>query len=92
MNHSYKLSLEAVAELSLVIQVLYQTGLRIGELITIRLSDCEEKGDKVVIRVLGKGSKERFVRLSLKLFTAIVACCDSQEYLFEEKGKPLCRV
>ena len=43
----------------LIIELLYATGLRVSELVDLKLNDIDE-GNKE-IRVLGKGSKERIV-------------------------------
>ena len=43
----------------LIIRMLYATGLRVSELVNVKLSDINES-DRT-IRVLGKGSKERIV-------------------------------
>ncbi len=43
----------------LIIRMLYATGLRVSELINVKLSDINET--ERTIRVLGKGSKERIV-------------------------------
>ena len=42
-----------------ILEVLYATGMRVSELITLRQSDVSEEGG--VVRVFGKGSKERLV-------------------------------
>lgn len=42
-----------------IVEVLYSCGLRVSELITLKISDLYF--DEGFIRVLGKGSKERFV-------------------------------
>lgn len=42
-----------------ILEVLYATGIRVSELITLRQADVA--GDSGVVRVFGKGSKERFV-------------------------------
>jgi integrase/recombinase XerD len=42
-----------------ILEVLYATGIRVSELITLRQSDVSHEGG--VIRVFGKGSKERLV-------------------------------
>lgn len=41
-----------------VLEVLYATGVRVGELVTLRLSDVQAPGE---FRVTGKGRKERIV-------------------------------
>jgi integrase/recombinase XerD len=42
-----------------ILEVLYATGIRVSELITLHQSDVSDEGG--VIRVFGKGSKERLV-------------------------------
>lgn len=44
---------------SVIIELLYATGVRVSELVNIKLSDMEL--NERVIKVLGKGSKERLV-------------------------------
>lgn len=43
----------------LIIELLYATGLRVSELVNIKLEDIDKK--EQIIKVLGKGSKERIV-------------------------------
>ena len=50
-----------------IIEVLYSTGCRIGELVTIKRSNIN--GDRV--KVVGKGNKERFVYLNPRAIIAI---------------------
>ncbi len=42
-----------------ILELLYATGIRVGELVSIRLSDIDRKNRE--IRILGKGNKERLV-------------------------------
>lgn len=44
---------------SLIIELLYATGLRVSELVNIKIKDIDQK--EKTIKVLGKGSKERIV-------------------------------
>ena len=44
---------------SLIIELLYATGIRVSELVNIRLKDIDRS--EKVIKVLGKGNKERIV-------------------------------
>ena len=44
---------------TLIIELLYSTGLRVSELVNIKIKDIDTK--EKVIKVLGKGSKERIV-------------------------------
>jgi site-specific recombinase XerD len=43
----------------LLIQFLFKTGLRVSEMIQIRLTDCEPTKDYIKVRIIGKGNKER---------------------------------
>ena len=44
---------------SLIIEMLYATGARVGELVNIKLNDIDKYNNS--IKILGKGSKERIV-------------------------------
>ncbi len=52
---------------SAIIEIAYSTGIRIAELVSIRISDINF--DKRQILILGKGSKERIV-----IFSSLCAC------------------
>lgn len=80
----------------LIIYTLYSTGLRVSEMINIKLKDCKllsEDGIKYMsVRILGKGNKERIVKLSIELYNTIKSVFLSQEYLFETRNsKPFNR-
>ena len=47
-----------------IIEILYGTGIRVSELIELRISNIFFKEN--IIRVIGKGEKERFVPLGIK--------------------------
>lgn len=57
---------------SLILEMLYATGVRVGELVSIKVSDIDFSSRRILI--LGKGNKERFVifgeycRDALKLY------------------------
>jgi integrase len=71
------------------IRFLYATGCRVAELRGIRLSDCSIVLGTVYISVLGKGSKERTVRIQETMYNDIRATFKGQVYLFEtQMGKP----
>ena len=44
----------------LILELLYATGVRVGELVNIKVNDIDD-GEQV-IKILGKGNKERYVR------------------------------
>lgn len=50
--------------LKALLEILYSTGLRVSELVTLKLSDIDPSLDFIL--VLGKGNKERLVPLSEK--------------------------
>lgn len=61
LENLLKISLEGKNNIrnNLIIELLYATGLRVSELVNIKLSDIDI--DSNTIRVIGKGSKERIV-------------------------------
>lgn len=68
------------------------TALRVSELLNIKISDCVIMGERVFIRVIGKGQKERRVIMPGALFSEIMAAYNGKVFLFENKsGTPLSR-
>lgn len=61
-----------------LIEVLYSCGLRVSELITLKISDLFF--DESVIKVTGKGNKERFVPISKEAINYV------NKYLDEERN------
>ena len=79
-------------KLHLVVEFLGTTGLRILELIGIRLEDMKEADGHCMVRVLGKGQKQRIVKVSRDLVERVRQTYQGREYLFETSGgKPLGR-
>jgi integrase len=71
------------------IRFLYTTGCRVAEMRGIRLNHCKVINEIVYISVLGKGSKERTVRIQEAMYNDIRATFKGQVYLFEtQMGKP----
>ena len=61
-----------------MLELLYATGIRVSELITIKIHDLDlERG---IVRVLGKGSKERLIPMGQ------IAIDSIKEYLLIRKG------
>lgn len=52
-----------------ILELLYATGIRVTELVNIKLSDIDFK--EKIIKVLGKGRKERIVPFNIEAFNAI---------------------
>jgi len=63
----------ATARDSCFLRFLWRTGARVSELTGLRLDQCERQGDVVRLRVVGKGNKERFLRIRAKLFEQITS-------------------
>lgn len=70
----------------LFMQFLWSTGCRVSELTGARLDACKREGKVVVIRVLGKGSKERHIKIMADLYDRIRAEFNGGTYLFETAG------
>jgi len=76
----------------LIGQALYWTGSRVSELINIKFADCTIRDKGVIIRIVGKGTKERTVFMPADLFIEIKETYNGKIYLFETaKGKPIGR-
>jgi integrase len=80
------------SKLRLVVKFLATTGLRIFELIGIRLEDVKATDSHYLVRVLGKGQKQRAVKVSQDLTERVRKTHHGRGYLFESSGgKPLGR-
>jgi integrase/recombinase XerC len=62
-----------------LLEFLYATGLRVGELVGLDLEDVDLSGG--LVRVLGKGNKERIVPFGRKAATALRAWIETSEAL-----------
>lgn len=60
---------------SLILELLYSTGIRVGELVNIKMKDIEL--NKKEIRILGKGNKERIVLFGSRCYQLINDYLDS---------------
>lgn len=66
----------------IIIKFLAKTGLRISELLTIRLKDIEDLDKNTYrIRVFGKGSKERFITLEKEFVDHVKSMFNHKELL-----------
>lgn len=52
----------------LIVRLLADTGMRLGELLGLRASDLEEQGRERFLKVRGKGARERLIPVEPKLF------------------------
>ncbi len=71
-----------------LIEVLYSTGVRISELVNLKLSDIDSK--KRMLRILGKGQKERNVYFTSKVEKSLDEWIDlipnDSEFLFPSRS------
>ncbi len=68
-----------------ILEVLYGSGLRVSELTTLTVGDV--LFDQEILRVVGKGSKERLVPISREALKAIRLYLESRAELLRENGK-----
>ena len=74
----------------LIIQSLYVTGLRVSELINIKKEDCkrmiEDDIEYISVSIVGKGNKERNIKVQKDLYNKIINTFNGNIYLFETKN------
>ena len=79
-----------------MIEMLYATGMRISELVNLKMTDVDMK--RCVVKVFGKGSKERLVPFgetaldSLKAYLSERVQSSSKEIFLSNRGKKKTRV
>lgn len=76
--------------ISLMIETLANTGIRISEMLNIPLANVKENGI-VKIHINGKGNKDRDVQIPKSLYTRIRDHFQGEKYLFEHSGKTYSR-
>lgn len=65
---------------------LWLSGCRVSEMCSIRLDQCHVDGEVVKIRIMGKGQKERIIRVPYELFAELIRVYHGSIYLFETAG------
>lgn len=84
--------LTASSRQKLFMRFLWTTGCRVSEMTGIKLRDCETEQGVVTITIMGKGSKEREIRIPEGLYDEIRAVFGGSTWLFEtSRGKPYTR-
>lgn len=69
---------------SVIIELLYATGIRVNELVNIKINDLEL--NERTIKVLGKGNKERIVVFNNHTKKAIYTYLNDGYYMFNKKN------
>lgn len=83
--------------LKAIIEILYSTGMRISELLSLKMNETKEIFTKKSLIIKGKGSKERIVFFSdfaiaaLKEYIGIQPIFGNSEYLWASKNKAITR-
>lgn len=67
-----------------VIELLYSTGIRLSELVNLKTSNVDFR--KCLIKVLGKGRKERIVPVGKTALGSIACYLEKKEKYFSDKG------
>lgn len=70
-----------------IIRFLYHTASRVTESLDIKLKDCSVGREETKIKIVGKGNRDGYLRLSTKLFNEIRNEFQGKQYLFERNGK-----
>ncbi len=79
-----------------MIEMLYATGMRISELVNLKITDVDMK--RCVVKVFGKGSKERLVPFGEKALDSLRSYLNereqssSKEIFLSNRGKKMTRV
>lgn len=62
---------------------LFWTGCRISELVNIRITDCKEHENYIIIQVIGKGRKGRYVYMPHDEYRMALSTFKGRVYLYE---------
>lgn len=80
---------ESNPEMSLMIEFLWKTGLRISEMLSIKLTDCKQISRSIIeIRIIGKGGRERSTWIDSDFYRVLKRYFRPVEYLFQRGKKP----
>jgi len=67
---------------TLIIKLLFGHGLRISELLSIKQKDIKKTGASYSIRIIGKGSNERFITIDKELYNSVKAIAGDNDLIF----------
>ena len=75
-------------KLAPMIEFFARTGVRVAELVSIRLTDIKINGPIATVRIRGKGGVERANSLDKTFIKNVIAFYGGSEFLFEHSQKP----
>ncbi|GAJ16636.1 unnamed protein product, partial [marine sediment metagenome] len=75
---------ELPEQIRLITRFLWKTGTRISESLDIRLRDIKIVDNRAHIRLMGKGRKERTVRIGKDFYEELTGYFRGKEFLFEK--------
>jgi site-specific recombinase XerD len=79
--------------ISLMVAFICGTGVRVSEMLGIKLSDMKMgKGEFVLVRIMGKGSRERIINVKRKFIDRIRKHFRGETFLFEHHGRRFNRI
>tara|TARA_A100001037_G_C15136253_1_gene631309 strand:+ start:1905 stop:2831 length:927 start_codon:yes stop_codon:yes gene_type:complete len=81
INASQSSSKPGGLRIACIVELLYSTGLRISELAGLKLNNLDE--NQQVLRVLGKGGKERMVPIGEPATAALKSYLDVRQYFIQ---------
>lgn len=70
----------------LFMRYLWQTGCRVAELTSVELRNCKRVDALYEITIMGKGRKERMIKITATLYDMIREQFNGERYLFETGG------
>lgn len=78
----------APQRIAVMVKVLFMTGVRISELLSMRYDKCVpiREGQVIEIKLVGKRNKENTVYLSKKMFDEVKSVFGGSVFLFEHEG------
>ena len=77
---------------SLMIEFLSYTAVRVSEMLAIRRSDLTDHQNRFEVRIIGRSRKERRVFVDTDLIERIMRHFEGTNWLFEHSGKPYNRI
>ena len=79
----------AKPKLALIIELLFRTGARISEALSITIGSLKRINNHYRIKIMQKGSREHNIEITIELADKIIKEYNGTVYLFEKNNKPL---